>query len=363
MPTEPAGPYDLAVVGTGIIGTMTAYRAVLRHPHWRVLVVGAGAPGSGATGMSAGFDIPSGRDARQFALASRSTSFYRELAAHHPELARRAVDVCWLVDESGQAALARTLHGSPPVPAGEQMEQRLSDVFPGFTKGLGKSLLISEPGAHAEPAQLAAVLLDQVRSLPGNAVWHGFTVRDIRRGGTSLDIRSYDGTSVTVRRAVIATGPWALDGPYGDVARAHGIRLKKVAAFHIPVASPPGAPALVFEDEDAFLLPQPDQRRWLFSFTSADWDCHPHSPKMRLGPHDRELALGILDRHVPGFSPLIAGGQVHCDGYAPDRLPVVVSADGPAVLAVGGAGSGYRLAPAIAEDVLDLLERQECDTP
>ncbi|GFE18339.1 hypothetical protein Sgleb_63860 [Streptomyces glebosus] len=364
MAADPTGPYDLAVVGAGIIGAMTAYRAARRSPRPRVLVLDAGTPGAGATGSSAGFDLPSGRGAAQLELAARSAARYRELVAQHPELTRDRVAVRWLVDAAGQAALARSLHGEPPAAADAETERRLAEIFPGFTRSPGTALLTSPPAEHTAPARTVAVLLEQVRAAaPGNAVWPGFAVTEVRRRAGLFDLYAHDGARVSARRLVTATGPWALDGPYGEVARTYGVRCKKVAAYHIPVCPPAGAPALVLEDDDAFLLPQPDRDRWLFSFTSQDWDCAPGSPSMRLGPHDRRLARAVLDRHVPGFAPLLGGGQVHCDGYAPGHLPVVAAAEDGAVLAVAGAGSGYRLAPAIAEDALALLDCLEPPTP
>jgi glycine/D-amino acid oxidase-like deaminating enzyme len=49
---------------------------------------------------------------------------------------------------------------------------------------------------------------------------------------------------------------------------------------------------------------------------------------------------------------------VFCDAYTPDRTPLVSALDsaGRVVFAGGANGSGYRLAPAIAAETVDLLD-------
>lgn len=55
----------------------------------------------------------------------------------------------------------------------------------------------------------------------------------------------------------------------------------------------------------------------------------------------------------------VVGDRAFCDGYLPARLPRV--AEDPArpgvLLAGGGSGSGFRLAPALAELVVAGLDR------
>ncbi|MFF3340545.1 NAD(P)/FAD-dependent oxidoreductase [Streptomyces flavidovirens] len=360
-----AVPFDLAVVGTGILGAMVAYRAMLRHPGWRILAVDRQRAGAGATGMSAGFDVPTGRCERQRSMAARSTAFYAELAGRRPASGRRAVDVFWLVSAGGRQALADTLHGSPPEEVDAARAKELAAVFPGLTPGPESVLLATGPGSRAVPAKVARDLLREVRDTPGNAVRDGWHVRAVEPADDGLALLASDGTGVTARRVVVATGPWAVDGPYGDRALAHGLRTKKVVAFHVQSPPPAGAPALVFEDEDAFLLPQPEHGRWLLSITSQEWDVPAtRADRLVVTAEDRDIARAVLDRHVPGFGAGLAGGQVHCDSYPPDGLPLVTRADdtGRAVLAVGGAGAGYRLAPAVAEDALNLFEPEGPDT-
>ncbi|MGW5482376.1 NAD(P)/FAD-dependent oxidoreductase [Streptomyces sp. NPDC004008] len=354
--TSSAGPHDLAVVGTGVIGALTAYYACLREPGLRILLVSHGSREHGATALSAGFDTLTGRDAAHRELALRSTELFKELAGELPGLPRRDLAVRWVVARTGAGALDATLaDGSRTAPVDEGHRQALSQVFPGLRVGGDQVLLSSAPMAVGGPRALADRLLDHVLGRPGSMLAEGFRVTGIRRDGRRLELTASDGSVLTTRRAVVAPGPWALDGPVADAARARGARVKKVVAFHVLTPPPPGAPALVFEDDDAFLLPDEPGGRWILSITSPDWDRGPDGP-LAIGPHDRALALTLLERHVPGFVPHLTGGRVFSDCFTPGHLPVVETAGDPdVVMAIGGSGSGYRLAPALAEHALTLL--------
>jgi glycine/D-amino acid oxidase-like deaminating enzyme len=68
-------------------------------------------------------------------------------------------------------------------------------------------------------------------------------------------------------------------------------------------------------------------------------------------------ARDCLRRWAPALAGACTGGRVFCDAYSPDGEPVVCAlADtGRIVFAGAASGSGYRLAPAIATQAVDLL--------
>lgn len=356
---------ELAVVGAGIVGALAAYHATRRHPGRRILVLTHGTPGrSGATGLSAGFDTPTGTTPAHRALAARSDALFTELAAELPDVYRTPVDTYWLLRRDGVTALDATMAvrgGTGAVPP--ERLPALRAAFPGLRHGADEVLRRSAPMTAGLPGPLAGLLLDRVLDRPGNAVREGFRVESLRRvrdrQGARVELAAADGRRVTADKVLVAPGPWALDGPVAGAARARGARVKKVVAFHVTAPPPPGAPALVFEDEDAFLLPHHPGGYWILSVTSPDWDRDPDGP-LTADARERALAQDLLDRYVPGFAPYLAEGRVGCDCFTPDRLPVVGTAGDPdIVMAIGGSGSGYRLAPAMAQDALDLLEPGE----
>ncbi|MCH0539312.1 FAD-binding oxidoreductase [Streptomyces sp. MUM 203J] len=353
---------ELAVVGAGIVGALAAYYATRRHPGRRVLVLSHSTPARpGATGLSAGFDTPTGPTPAHRALAARSTALFTGLAAELPESYRTPVDTYWLLRRDGVAALDATLAvGGRTRAVPPERLPALRAALPGLRHGVDEVLRRSAPMTAGLPGRLAALLLDRVLDHPGNAVRDGFRVTSARRAraraGTRIELTAADGRRVTADKVLVAPGPWALNGPVAGAARARGARVKKVVAFHVTAPPPAGAPALVFEDADAFLLPHHPGGCWILSVTSPDWDRDPDGP-LTADARDRALARGLLDRYVPGFVPYLTDGRVGADCFTPDRLPVVGTAGDPdVVMAIGGSGSGYRLAPAMAQDALSLLD-------
>ncbi|MEO3809599.1 FAD-binding oxidoreductase [Sphaerisporangium sp. B11E5] len=345
--------FDLAVVGAGIIGALTGRLALDREPGLRVLTLDQG--GLNASGLSAGLDVPTGRDARQRELAARSTALYRRLLAERPGLPVRPVDTYWLIGRDGLEGLRRTMAGPRLLEAGPDA---LAGVFDGLRPSAGQVLLRSDGSSHADVGGLARGLLDAQRAHPGCAVRRGTRVVAVRADGDGHRLVGDGGRTLAwCRSVVLATGPWATHGPFGERVRAAGLRIKKVAAFFLDLKPVDGAPVLIFEDDDAFLLPQPESGRWLFSFTSREWDGSPAAGPPALSGDDRCEATRVLRRYVPSTAGMISGGRAFYDGYTPDRLPLVEAVPGHpgVVVAAGGNGSGYRLAPAIAERALGLL--------
>jgi glycine/D-amino acid oxidase-like deaminating enzyme len=72
---------------------------------------------------------------------------------------------------------------------------------------------------------------------------------------------------------------------------------------------------------------------------------------------DISAARDCLRRYSPALAGACRAGRVFCDAYSPDREPVVRALDetGRIVFAGAANGSGYRLAPAIASEAVDLL--------
>ncbi|UJA11768.1 NAD(P)/FAD-dependent oxidoreductase [Streptomyces collinus] len=357
--TGEAPHYDLAVVGAGVVGALTAYYAVRRDPGRRVAVITHAGRGTGATRLSAGFDTPTGHNPAQRALAARSTALFDELAAGLGDAGRAPVDVRWLVARENTAALDATMaDGGRTRPVSGEERSLLERTFPGFAHGGDQVLLASGPMTMGRPQWLTDRLLDEVLGRPANTLLEGFRVTRVRRTGGCVELVAADGSRLTAAKAVLAPGPWVLDGPVAAAGRARGARVKKVVAFHLMTAPPPGAPALVLEDADAFLLPHHGGGHWILSITSPDWDRGPDEP-LAIDPRDREVARALLARHVPGFLPHLLGGRVFSDCFTAGHVPIVDTAgDDDVVMAIGGSGSGYRLAPAMAEDALDLLDRR-----
>ncbi|MGW7343908.1 FAD-dependent oxidoreductase [Streptomyces sp. NPDC054854] len=349
--------YDLAVVGAGAVGALVAYYAVRRNPERRVAVITHAGRGAGATRLSAGFDTTTGHNPAQRAMAARSTALFAELAAGLGDAGRAPVEVRWLVARENTAALDATMaDGGRTRPVTGEQRALLDRTFPGLTHSADEVLLSSAAMTAGQPQWLTDRLLDEVLGSPDNTLLEGFRVAEVRRRGGHVELVAADGSRITAAKTVLAPGPWVLDGPVATAARESGARVKKVVAFHIMTPPPPDAPALVMEDADAFLLPHRPGGHWILSITSPDWDRGPDGP-LAIDARDRDIARALLARHVPGFLPHLIGGRVFSDCFTPGHLPVVATVGGAdVVMVIGGSGSGYRLAPAMAEDALNLLD-------
>lgn len=153
------------------------------------------------------------------------------------------------------------------------------------------------------------------------------------------------------------------ESPFGAVAAEHGLRVKKVVALHIEGVPPANAAALFLPQSDAYLMPLAARNQWLFSFRCDQWDVLPRKHGLEINAHDVEVATRTLAHYLPTLVERCRGGRVFCDSYSPSGESVV-SYDSVRRLVFAGAGSGagFRLAPGIAQEALDLLVAHRPDT-
>jgi D-arginine dehydrogenase len=348
--------FDLTIVGGGIVGTVAAYLAHRHRPDWRVLVLERHLVGQGATRASAGFDLPFEGTDRKRRMAAQSREIFQELRETVPGV-RIFEHPLFLVGTRDNVERMRSGLSPGLVDAAPNETESLRKIFSGLRWDEDQVLLRAGRGLWSDASGVTDALMAQLAKCADLTLWEGTEVRRIDRLGDEVRLSLGDGREILSRRALVATGPWLLAGPGGEAASDAGARLKKVVALHVAVQPPPGAPIVLFLDDDAFLLPTIERGRWLFSFTSQEWDCTPDASRLRISAEDRESALGVLQRYVPGWVDRCNSGQLFCDAYTPDRDPLVTTLpDSPSVVIAGGAsGSGYRLAPGIAHEALGLL--------
>ncbi len=350
-----AAEFDLAVVGAGIVGAAAAYQAAVRRPDWRILLAERSAVGCGATRHSAGLDLPFGETPAKRFLAARSFEAWGRLAAELAPLPLRELPLYAVVGEAALEDAARgfALPGLRAADAAE--ERRLRRALPDLALRPGQVLLAGGRCRLGFPQAIAEALVARYRTGARRLLWEGVEIASLRGDGPyALD--AADGRTVVSRRVLIATGPWLPTGPAGALARSRGVRTKKIVALHLERPARFSDPVCAFLDDGAFLLPIAERGEWLFSFTCEEWDCAP-SGLLLISAADRTAALALLGRYCPALSGAATGGRVFCDAYTPDRTPLVASPSAGSGLVVAGgcSGSGYRLAPALAEDALDRL--------
>lgn len=348
--------FDCAVVGGGILGAMAYHYARLAAPHSRHILFERNTIGCGSTGYSGGLMPIIGPTQAALSMALRSRDLYRNLLAADPATPVFQRDTYWIVPKERrpdlEAAVGRPLAGRDTLPA------ELQDIYPDLRLPDGYLIAFDDRVWVADPYRLTHRLAmhEAGSDGPESMVVEGIEIEDIVREKGGLRLKRSDGRSTRARRVIVAPGPWMNQGPTHTWADDMAIRTKRTVCLHFrrSVASP--APVLIFYDEQAFILPLPDRHRILMNYTADEWDVSPQIGEMHITEKDTSIALGILERFVPGLVDEYTGGQVFCDAYAPHRRPRIESVDAlpGCVLLAGGSGSGVRLAPALAERAIDL---------
>ena len=340
---------DFAVVGGGIIGCTIARELVLRAPHASVLVLEKDAVGSGASRRSAGLHFSRGATERVRRMAGYSQAYYKALLDADPALPIHPVPMLVVSDR----ATVDLVEAAYLDEAGLSRVDALPDWLPPLSDETA-----AWTGEGCQYADVGALTRALARSLrPRTSFREGVSVDSLDRVGSGYELGLGTGERVTADSVVLAPGPWLAAPAWRERLTLLDTRVKKVVALHIE--QPPAAEdgVVVFHDEDAFLLPLHEQRRWLFSYTSQIWDVDPDRLTGSLSPSDLAEARELLISRAPRLADSARSGRVFCDAYSADREPLVRALDEEGRLVFAGAanGSGYRLAPAIAAEAAHLL--------
>ncbi|MGW5133935.1 NAD(P)/FAD-dependent oxidoreductase [Streptomyces sp. NPDC004135] len=338
---------DIAVVGGGIIGCLVGREVTGRDPRARVALFDRDVVASGASRRSAGLHFPRGATDRVRRLSAHSQAAYARLAAEDPALPIHPLRMHML--SADPARIERTyLPTARAVPAG-QVPGGLVAVPEGTGVWTGQGCQYADVGALTEA--LARTLR------PRLALREATRVTAVTPGPADVTLRLSTGEALTASRVVLAPGPWLADPAWEPLVTPLGARIKKIVALHVDRAPAPDDGVIVFEDEDAFLLPLHHRGHWLFSYTCQEWDVDPDALTAGLSAGDLTEALACLNRYAPALAGRTTSGRVFCDAYSPTREPLVRPLDdaGRVVFAGAANGSGYRLAPAIAAEAADLL--------
>lgn len=346
--------FDLAIIGGGIVGATIAALARIRQPEARIVLVEQHLVGTGASLYGGALRVPLGAGEAHRALVARSERLFGTIEAWGGPLPGRPLPIVWVVPAARRAAFATCLTGASEA-ASPATRRALEARVPGLALEPGDVVLTGPPAWHGNPGATARRLVGILRRQPGFTAYEGFRVVAIDVRADGCDILGTDGDVLHSRQVIRATGPWL--ALCGAGAQPAGLRTKKVSALHVDLPARDDDPAIVFVEDDAYLLPDPDHGRWIFCISSDEWDVAPQRSGLGISGRDRAIAARVLARHAPALTARCRGGRVFCDGYTEDRLPLIARAPGTKRLvhALGGSGAGYRFAPAMADTALGLL--------
>jgi D-arginine dehydrogenase len=347
---------SVAVIGAGILGCLTAHEIAVRWPQAAIVVLDRDAIGSGASRRSAGLHLPIGRTDLVRQMAAYSQDYYEALQRSDPSLPIYALPATAVVGPAGVQRLHETYLKEANLTRVIDLPAHVVLPHVVLPQALpeGTEIFNIERCHYADVFTLVHAMARRLR--PRVSFCEGLRVAGIEPSGDGVSLRLSTGESLQLDRVVLAPGPWVGEPAWRALLAPLGLRVKKIVALHVEQVPAAHAGAVIFPDDDAFLLPLQHRGHWLFSYTCQQWDVDPDGLD-GLDADTMAEATGALRRYAPNLLEHASSGRVFCDAYSADRQPRVqtVDDDGRVVFAGAANGSGYRLAPAIARQAADLL--------
>jgi D-arginine dehydrogenase len=337
------------IIGAGIVGCLIARELAARDPEALVTVLDRDTIGAGASRRSAGLHLPRGATARTRRMSAYSHAYYAELKLQRPSLPIYPLGATVITDRADVAGPGGGyLDVAAPDPA-DTVPNPAVRVPDGATAWRIAGCHCTD--VYALTQAIAAELRPRVRFAEGVAV------TGLRDGAGAVTVSGGTGERLLADVVILAPGPWLAAPAWRQFVAPLGLRVKKVVALHIEQRPDPADEVVVFDLDDAFLLPLAHRGHWLFSYTCQEWDVDPDTLTAGLSAAEIGAARDCLHRYSPALASACRAGRVFCDAYSPDSEPVVRALDGSGRIVFAGAanGSGYRLGPAIGSEVMDLL--------
>jgi glycine oxidase len=356
MPAERS--FDAVVVGGGIVGLASAWRASQRG--LRVCVVERGRPGEGASGTAAGIlapdtDTEPGRE-DFVALAHRSGELYPgfvaelEAATGHDVGYERSGTLLVALDRDEVAAVRRELDlhrrlGLTSEWLGASECRRLE---PGLSPACAGGLHVPHEG-HVDPRRLVTALVDALRASGGEIRGDAEVVRGLVDGGRLRGVATATGEEIRGEQVVLAAGAWAASA--GLAAEAPPVRPVKGQIVRLR-ASPGSLPASRMVRSE-----------WVYVVTRRSGEVLVGATVEERGFDETVTAGGVHEllreayRALPEIAELeLVEASANLRPATPDGNPIIGEwGDEGLVVALGHYRNGILLAPITADAVAALL--------
>jgi len=345
--------FDLAIIGAGIVGINVTYFASLFRPEWKIILLDRDSAGQGASLYSAGLDTPLGRGLWHSYLTCRGRKLYSQYHCKIKAASSNPLQSLWIVKKNQVNELKTSI-----------VDGKLSFVRNPLQleslKKLGVILQKDEVVFSLEGISCSNVsnmlrLILEKSLTNRNCNFCAMTnVREIiKEKNGYLKIIKEDNDPIFARRIISSTGAWNSLSTHSELNQSD---FKKVSALHINLTPSLSDPLLFFYGSGYFLLPLYSKGYWLMSLPSIKEHNFPKTLPPPINETEKNAAIAFLNQHAPTFVKYIYGGRAFCDSYTNDRVPLVTPNIAAAnhIDITGCSGSGYRLAPALAEIALKL---------
>ncbi|MEO6230953.1 MAG: FAD-dependent oxidoreductase [Ferruginibacter sp.] len=347
--------FDLAIIGAGIIGVSAAWYANKQHPEWCIVILDQSTVSSGATYYSASLDLPYGHTPLRYQLAGRSRELFSALREELPALPIKDLSLFGIVQQSkANEVLSQIVDKNASI--SPEIIPGLQQQYPNLTLPKGATV-IAGTASQAYKNDIATLMAEKLIE-SGVHIQSQSKILSVKPVEGHYKLQTATGNIISTNRVIQATGPWMTEDLIEGTPVSTGTRIKKIVAFHIHQQPEISDALFYFFDDDAFIMPKYEAGYWLFSFKCDHWDVKPDISNLNIDDADIQKAQGILKKYYPAFAPLCTAGRVFCDGYTQNGDPVIMQAGNHEnyIIAGAGAGSGFRLAPGIAEKALSLFK-------
>ena len=352
---DDAGVSDLLIVGAGIIGIMTAWRAHERYLGGRIIIVDAGQVGGVASSMSGGHCQPFGRTAEIRAAAQSSIQFYLDLRRQFSDLPFKEMSLTAIGSRTRLETL-KEYYINPAATVLDEASTRDHLLKMGLRSRENQCALAGIASFVGDVGQVVKCLSDDLRSTGSTEVWTCVKVTQIERTEEGpYKVSLLDGRVLFSRQIVVAAGACIADVLLPKRILPPDVRVKKLVSVFVKCELPEDAPGIFCEDEDVGFFPRPSLKGWLLSIRSPVWE--PTPDRLVLEKEDMDVAFEVLRTYAPDMLARCAGGWVSHEPFTADRVPLVKADDSLPGLAVVGAcsGFGFRVSPALAQLALNAI--------
>lgn len=339
-------PYDVGIIGGGIIGTSIAYLISKTFPDYTIGLFEQNLAGHGTTYYSAGLSAPLARTQKVKQLIENSEVIFEH---DFPELLHQKT-ILYVIDKDKEDKFKNSFAGSDLEECPSTETQSIKQYFPDIQIPEAKKIFRSRMCHYTTPPALVEAMLTRLRKHTLFDIYEGTKITSIQNTEDNLiEIDSTVGQFLA-KKVFVCTGPWT-NISLSDTGE---LQNKRIIAFHLKSkVVDSNAPVIMFYDDDAFLLPLEARGHWLLSIASQVWGVNPeHSTS--LNEDDYALAERVIKSYIPESFKNIQGGRVFCDSYTHTKEPRIENQKN-VITCLGLSGSGYRLAEAVATQALKYL--------
>lgn len=350
-------PYssDYLVVGAGFVGLCCALQIIQRHPNKKVTILDADVAGGATALRSSAMYMRFGFSPTSQQMVRDSIKFYDDMTGFGPHIWENH-PFYWVLDAASQPQYGGCLL-SKTTPASERELDLIGAQIPKLQLDADEALYFDPLVHRAKPEKLHAALLSAVLAPEHTRLVEGCSVRGVRNlGAKGIGVATDFGEFIASDVAVCVAG--AVKEPaFKRFFDEYAVRAKKIVSFYIPFADFSVNPVgFAFPSDEVYLMPDLRKKRWMLSVTSQEWDPDIHNRRFSFTAEELKHAQAFISQRFGMDAARIMGAAVYGDAYSPTRTPFVLRPsefDGKLAIATGTSGYGLKVAPALAQTILE----------